>query len=82
MYELTVCLPSRDRLLADLSALLSGLDLDVIDGEITTNGSGQAVDRTRSLLSHIARTLHCIRAIFRPPLSHSARTLHCIRALF
>ena len=47
LYELIVQLPSRNRLLADLSATLSGLNLDVLDGEIVTDENGRARDRLR-----------------------------------
>ena len=47
VYELTVRLPSRDRLLADLTSTLSALELDVLDGEIVTDADGRAHDRLR-----------------------------------
>lgn len=47
LYQLRVVLPSRDRLLADLTATLAELDLDVLDGEITTDDKGRAVDTLR-----------------------------------
>ena len=39
--------PSRNRLLADLSATLSQLDLDVLDGDCLTDEKGRANDRLR-----------------------------------
>ena len=47
LYELKVVLPSRDRLLADLTATLAELKLDVLDGEIATDEKGRAVDTLR-----------------------------------
>ena len=40
-YQLRVVLPSRDRLLADLTATLAELRLDVLDGDITTDEHGR-----------------------------------------
>jgi serine/threonine protein kinase len=47
LYELIVKVPSRNRLLADLSATLSQLDLDVLDGDCLTDEKGRANDRLR-----------------------------------
>lgn len=47
LYELMVSLPSRNRLLAELTATLSSLGLDVLDGEIVTGPDGRAHDRLR-----------------------------------
>ena len=40
-------LPSRDRLLADLTASLAELKLDVLGGDIATDSKGRAVDTLR-----------------------------------
>ena len=47
IYELKVTLSSRERLLADLTATLANLNLDVLGGEIATDGKGRAVDTLR-----------------------------------
>ena len=47
VYELKVTIDGRDRLLADLTATLSDLALDVLDGDIATDEFGRAVDTLR-----------------------------------
>ena len=47
LYELMVSLPSRNRLLAELTATLSSLGLDVLDGDIVAGPDGRAHDRLR-----------------------------------
>ena len=73
LYELQVVIDGRDRLLADLTATLSDLSLDVLDGDIATDSEGRAVDTLR--VRDIAGSVHGRASWEGGPSDERAKTL-------